>query len=252
MSRKLSLCVVALLMVGFALIGPNAYSRADENDPFEAGCCKQPAEQRAERARCCVPQLIGGTPASADARRRILEALRSSPTTVEFLEVPLRDVVGYLKDYHKIEVQIDTKALDDVGLTVDEPITKSLSGISLRSALKLTLRDLDLTYVIQDEVLLITTPEEAENRFITMLYPVSELLAEGDRQGHFAADGKTLITAIVSTVQPTTWDEVGGPGSITGVSFRGVDALLVSQTEEVHEEIAELLRVLCRMAKVTE
>ena len=39
-----------------------------------------------------------------------------------------------------------------------------MKGITLRSALRLMLHELSLTYIIQDEVLLITTPEEAESR----------------------------------------------------------------------------------------
>ncbi|MDY0170774.1 MAG: hypothetical protein RBS80_29805, partial [Thermoguttaceae bacterium] len=109
------------------------------------------------------------------AERRILEALKA-PTQLEFIETPLQDVVDFLKDYHNIEIQIDKKALDDVGLATDMPITKNLRGISLRSALRLTLRELALTYVIEDEVLLITTPEEAENRLTTKVYPVADLV----------------------------------------------------------------------------
>ena len=58
---------------------------------------------------------------------------------------PDRDVIEYLKDLHGIEIQIDKKALDDVGVQPDTPVTRTLKGISLRSALRLTLKDLDLT-----------------------------------------------------------------------------------------------------------
>ena len=44
----------------------------------------------------------------------------------------------------------------------DEPVNMSLSGISLRSALKIILEPLALTYVIQDEVMRITTETKAE------------------------------------------------------------------------------------------
>ena len=38
------------------------------------------------------------------------------------------------------------------------------------------LKELDLTYVIRDEVLKITTPEEAENELLTKVYPVADLV----------------------------------------------------------------------------
>ena len=51
-----------------------------------------------------------------------------------------------------------------MGIGTDTPVTKNLKGITLRSALRLMLRELSLTYIIKDEVLLITTPEEAESQ----------------------------------------------------------------------------------------
>ena len=88
----------------------------------------------------------------------------------------LADAVSYLENYHEIQIELDTKALEAIALTTETPVTKKLSGVTLRSALKLLLRDLGLTYVIKDEVLQITTPEEAENQLITKVYPVADLV----------------------------------------------------------------------------
>ncbi len=109
------------------------------------------------------------------AERKIEDQLKS-PTTLEFIETPFTDVVEYLKDLHGIEIQLDKKALDDVGVAADTPITRNLKGISLRSALRLLLRELQLTYIIQDEVLLITTQEQADTRPNTKVYPVADLV----------------------------------------------------------------------------
>jgi len=109
------------------------------------------------------------------AEKAIREAMKS-PTLLDFIETPLSEVVDYLKKYHKIEIQLDKKALDDLGVSSDTPITISLQGVSLRSALRLLLKQHQLTYVIQDEVLLITSPEEAENRLVTKVYPVADLV----------------------------------------------------------------------------
>ena len=58
-----------------------------------------------------------------------------------------------------IPIWIDKKALDDVGIGTDTPVTINLAGITLRSGLKIMLKELELTYVISDEVLKITTPK---------------------------------------------------------------------------------------------
>lgn len=109
------------------------------------------------------------------AETKILAAL-NDPTTLEFIETPLKDVIDYLKDLHGIEIQIDAKALETSGLGTDVPVTRNLKGISLRSALRLVLKDLDLSYIIKNEVLLITTPEVATETVVTKVYPVGDLV----------------------------------------------------------------------------
>jgi hypothetical protein len=187
------------------------------------------------------PLVVGQTAAGLK-----IEQTLARPTEMKFIDTPLQDVVDYLKQRHRIEIQIDTRALDDVGIGQDTPIDKSLKGISLRSALRLILRELDLTYMIDNEVLLITTPEEAESRLHTTIYPVGDLLASGDKSA-FPGDGNTLIDVITTTIQPTTWDEVGGPGSISGASFGNVEVLVISQAQYVHEEITGLIETLRRL-----
>ena len=96
------------------------------------------------------------------AEKKIAEALKR-PTTIEFVETPLKDVVDYLKDLHHIEIQLDSAALKDAGIDESTQVTKNLKGVSLRSALKLLLDELKLKWVIHNEVLLITSPEKAES-----------------------------------------------------------------------------------------
>ncbi|MEN6458868.1 MAG: hypothetical protein ABFC63_08050 [Thermoguttaceae bacterium] len=110
-----------------------------------------------------------------NAEKRIREAL-NSPTKLDFSEQPLSDVIDFLKDYHKIPIEIDAKALEEKGVGTDSPVTRNLQGVSLRSALRLILKQLELTYLIKDEVLLITTPEKADEDLITKVYPVADLV----------------------------------------------------------------------------
>ncbi|MFM9057750.1 MAG: hypothetical protein ACKOSQ_01255 [Planctomycetaceae bacterium] len=59
------------------------------------------------------------------------------------------------------------------------------------------------------------------------------------------ADFQTLIDLIQSTVAAPTWNTVGGPGAIQ--PFNTNLSLVISQTQEVHEEIADLLEQLRRL-----
>jgi len=175
------------------------------------------------------------------AEEKIRKAL-ASPTEFEFIETPLQDVVELLKDKHKIEIQIDRRALDDVGIGTDTRVTKNLHGISLRSALRLMLREFDLTYVIQDEVLLVTTPEEACGRPSTVLYPIGDLMPVDCKEPKDrTAYGAKLVETVTRLIKPATWDEIGGPGSAAPLCTRGLDVLVVSQTLDVQREVAGLL-----------
>ncbi|MCE9547017.1 MAG: hypothetical protein K8T25_16200, partial [Planctomycetia bacterium] len=109
---------------------------------------------------------------------KIMDQLKE-PTKLDFEETPLDDVIDYLKDLHGIPIMLDSKALEDVGVSSDTPVTmRNVRGISLRSALKLMLRKIDptLTYAIQDETLMITTKEGAQQNLVTKVYPVGDLV----------------------------------------------------------------------------
>lgn len=106
---------------------------------------------------------------------KIMAAL-DEKTELDFAEQPLTDVLDYLKQRHDIEIQLDSRAIADEGLGSDVPITRSIKGITLRSALKLLLGELDLTYVIRNEVLFITSKTEALNMLSTRVYPVADLV----------------------------------------------------------------------------
>jgi len=67
----------------------------------------------------------------------------------------------------------------------------------------------------------------------------------GGMGGGSQADFDSLIDLVTSTIQPATWDEVGGPGTIA--EFRTNLSLVVSQTQDVHEQIVDLLEQLRRL-----
>jgi general secretion pathway protein D len=61
-----------------------------------------------------------------------------------------------------------------------------------------------------------------------------------------APDYDSLIELITATVAPESWDEVGGPGAIHAGSGGNL-SLVISQTQEIHEQIADLLEQLRRL-----
>jgi hypothetical protein len=173
-----------------------------------------------------------------------IKAALGAETLVSVSEMPLADVARQLARQHRIPIEVDKKGLDNVGVDINTPVSRNLSGVSLRSALRLILRDMGLTYKIRDEVLLITSTEEAEKELLTVVYPVTDLVRPRDAQGPGDADYNTLIDTISSAVAPQTWSAVGGPSDIQALPVSGVDTIVISQTEEVHEQIESLLKKL--------
>jgi hypothetical protein len=112
---------------------------------------------------------------TGSAEQRILSELNHT-TNLDVVEMPLKDVVNYLSDLHGIRIVLSLKKLDEAGISPDTPMTRTLRGVTLRSALRLLLKDLELSYVIQDEVIQITTPEDAAAQLTTKVYPVGDLV----------------------------------------------------------------------------
>ena len=98
------------------------------------------------------------------------------PTTVEFLDLPLEDCITFLKEYHNINIFLDRPTLTDEGVALDQPITLKLAGVKRCSILKLLLEPVQLTYVIEDEVMKITTSAKAGEKLSTRVYPVGDLV----------------------------------------------------------------------------
>ncbi|NQV28820.1 MAG: VWA domain-containing protein, partial [Rhodopirellula sp.] len=111
------------------------------------------------------------------AERRISAAL-DDQTNLNFAETPLTDVVTYLQRLHEIPIILDTVAIEEAGLLVDEPVNLILAGVTLQSALKIMLSEFELTYVIEDEVMKITTIEVANEKLSTRVYPVGDLVVD--------------------------------------------------------------------------
>jgi len=149
-------------------------------------------------------------------------------TTLEFIETPLQDVVDFLKDLHAVEIQIDHRALEDVGVGTDEPVTKNVKGVTLRSALNLMLREMDLTFIIRDEVLLITTPEVAENHKLLRVYNVKPLVDEEHTS-------EALADVVIATLP---YEHVSDEAGAIEV-FR--ELLVVRAPERTHQHVRETL-----------
>jgi hypothetical protein len=148
---------------------------------------------------------------------------------------PLEEVIAYLSEEYVIPILLDTVALDELGIGPDEPVSISVRNIRFDQALRRMLEPLELTYVIDSGVVLVTSEEEALTKLRLAIYDVRDLLLQGDYH--------PLMEIITSTIASDTWAENGsGEAEIRAYPQRG--ALVVSQTISVHEEIDGLLTAM--------
>jgi len=122
-----------------------------------------------------------------------IRAALDDETSVSVVDMPLSEVAKQLSDIHDIPIIVDRRALEEIGLSSDTPVTINLKGITLRSFLRLMLRELDLTYTMQSEVMVLTTVEAAERNLTmaTYLFP-DELAPKAEK----------IVEILMKTVQP--------------------------------------------------
>jgi hypothetical protein len=211
-----------------------------------------PTYRCAPPVRLAAPPIDANWPQDAEppphgAEARIIAALEET-CDFDFASETLSDALAALARSHNIPIQPNHTALRTAGVAYDTPITRSIRGIPLKSALRLMLDKLKLNYVICNEALLITTKGEAENRMVAKVYPVFDLVVRrpGAPPQAPALDFGSLIENITGSLAPTTWDEVGGPGAIT--AFTNAGALVILQTPETHQQIAAFLQAIREVA----
>jgi hypothetical protein len=187
-----------------------------------------------------VPAVIELTPGRTDRPATpeeppsAIEKALSAPAKFTFLETPLEEVAAFLGEQHNINVVLDKKALEEAGLGTDIPVTLDLSGIPLRSALNIVLRDFGLTWTVRDKMLEITASEALDSQLVTRLYDVS----------HLTGNAEGLADLIMAVLNPQSWGIVGGAGSVVADRAKGKVSLVVSQSEPVHRSLVEFLTVL--------
>lgn len=218
--------------------GAKASSDPFGADPFGGGKISEQAKAKAReaymkamRAAAMAKKTIPApSKAKGDATARIMSAL-GDETTQCFIETPLSDAIQQISETHGIPIVIDTRALEEIGLSHEQGVTIDLKNVTLRSYLRLMLRDLDLTYMVKDEVMQITTAEAAEDNLVTEMYVLAP---------KFAAKAESLVKILQGTVVPDAWETLGG--NSTMYAFDHV--LIVSTTSDVQDQVQQFLAEL--------
>lgn len=254
-----------------------------------------------------VPEKSGAASVpTEDSLTAETEAKLQRFLSVEVADQPLSEYMASLADQLKIQVIFDTAALRDA--TIDPsttPVGLVLKNVRGKTLLSFVLGEHNLTYIVRDGILMVTTTDKANAQLTTRIYDCREILAAdrpenrpwdvakptlkidehanehterpsvpggvnplmarytGNGGDHAPMNENTenqniktatqngtvikhyftgtpperLINVITTVIASPTWNDVGGQGTIE--EYNGL--LVVSQTPEVHEQVATLL-----------
>ena len=97
-------------------------------------------------------------------------------------DTPLGDALEYIKTatadqdmVDGIPIYVDPIGLQEAEETLQSPITMNLSGVPLKSTLRLMLKQLDLTYTVKDGLVTITFEDATDTPTEIRVYPVADL-----------------------------------------------------------------------------
>lgn len=169
------------------------------------------------------------------AEKKIADALEQR-MDAEFRELPLQDVMQGLAQQQGIPIIVDHRSLEEVGLSGDEPVTIAIGDCKLRSLLDLMLQDLDLTYTVQGESLVITTEEYTDYSQLNRIYWL-----EGT--GYASGDYQSIIDSITTSIAPDSWEAMGGPSTIVPLGSSR-PALMIRASYRVHHQLENLFKTL--------
>lgn len=176
-------------------------------------------------------------PAPTPEEARIPDLLRAR-ASFQFDNVTLEKFVRELSQATGIDVHLDRRELEDLGIFADEEtVSIDLKNVEVGQALWLILNHLELAYEVEGTTLLITSQEAVEELLIFRMYPVKDLM----EQPGGAVDGNWLIDLIKTNIEIDSWDPIG-PGTIS--AYPQAYVLVVNQTQACHEHVLQMLRML--------
>lgn len=190
----------------------------------------------------------------ADPGRMAVERKLNEPITLDLEKQPLSEAVSFLQNATGLNVVLDPKAMLETGINENTPVSMRLKDVKLKTALKLMLAPLGLTYQSDDEVLVITSPQ-VSSRVVQRSYLVGDLVLPLSRrkktadpvgavpgvptevragvapiQGTMPSTGKLeeevdpssvdfmpLMQLITATVAPGTWRAYDGKGGVVNI-----------------------------------
>jgi general secretion pathway protein D len=111
------------------------------------------------------------------AAEQIIQQKLNSEVSVQYENRALSDILNELQAVTGVPMVIDERALSAIRVTAETPVTLQLpNSIKLKSALNLMLNKMELTYVIENDVLSITSMDAKRSKVYPKTYRVTDLV----------------------------------------------------------------------------
>lgn len=177
--------------------------------------------------------------------KKIIEAL-DKPVTVNFRERPFEEALQDLSNMLDQPLLLDKASLKDLEVDLKRGSTLEAKGLSGRTVLRSLLATHGLTFVVKDETIQVVTVERARNLLTTRVYYLGDLIKGtgvfgGPEWGPFlnaeqaAENARNLTAMITKSIDPLSWRENGGAGTVT---FHAPSmSIIVRASTEVHSSL---------------
>lgn len=164
-------------------------------------------------------------------KERMVYAALARNGEAAFEYVPLRSAIDVLGEQLQVPIIINEIALTEEGVSLEEPVSLSVGGVTLRSLLKLLLEPLGLTAVVRHGVVEVTTERAADKYRETAVYDVRDL--------HEARIGESELREGIEALTREQGAKSERRWTATMVPFPGV--LIVRESPGVQAAIESLL-----------
>ncbi len=188
-----------------------------------------------------------------DKEKAILQSLNTL-VSINFKETRLEDAIKYLSEKLGQPIILDRTALQEAQVNYESKVTMEIPRVAARTALRKLLGEFGLSYVIRDQAIEVTSTLKAKEMMVTRSYYLGDLVGIGQlgglmelrlwglphTQAQMAKQVQQIIDVIQSSIEPSSWRENGGSGTI---SFNAPSmSLVIKQSAEVHGMLSGYLK----------
>ncbi|HVS73554.1 MAG TPA: hypothetical protein VHQ47_20185 [Phycisphaerae bacterium] len=190
------------------------------------------------------------TPVRAAPGSNARWALGQNITQIQADGIAISKVVDYLRNISGANIVVNWKVLEAAGVSQDSPITIDARGVTLRKALQLVLDQasptVPLTFDVDENVISITTQEDADRVMITKVYIVDDLVMPDYQQNIQVPTFNLQAVTQGGSTQGGGGGSTAGQQSLFSSNNTGAGSQASQTSDQKGQELVELIKEVVR------